>query len=352
MLSRRENYLRTARLEGGEYIPCGVGLSHAMRAQCGAELEEVMARHEWLFPGFEPGRPDFDNYQFPVEERVGELVDPWGCTWRMAYDGVIGTVVEHPLADWSALEKYRPAPVEPQNAQRITGDWQSLAEDFAARAARGELTSGGLYHGFLFMRLTYLRGFDNFLCDLVEQPPELLELIDMVKAHCAEIVRRFLQMDLDVLGCGEDLGAQNASIISTEMFRQFFTPVYRELFAPAKDAGKLVYLHSDGHVLELMDEFADAGIDIINPQDLVNGIDNLAAEAKGRFCIDLDIDRQSVVPFGSPGDIEDLVAEAVRKLGGPAGGLMLKAGVYPPTPPENVDALCSAMKKVRTYYWE
>jgi len=136
------------------------------------------------------------------------------------------------------------------------------------------------------------------------------------------------------------------------MFGRLVTPVYRELFAPARAAGKLVYLHSDGHVLELMDEFAVAGVDIINPQDLVNGIDNLAREAKGRFCIDLDVDRQSVVPFGSVRDIHDLIEEEVRKLGSPAGGLMLKVGVYPPTPMENVEALCSAFEQYRTFYWD
>ncbi len=44
--------------------------------------------------------------------------------------------------------------------------------------------------------------------------------------------------------------------------------------------------------MELVDEFIVAGVSIVNPQDLCNGIDNLAREVKGRVCIDLDIDRQ------------------------------------------------------------
>ncbi|HUT74906.1 MAG TPA: hypothetical protein VM221_08775 [Armatimonadota bacterium] len=46
-----------------------------------------------------------------------------------------------------------------------------------------------------------------------------------------------------------------------------------------------------------------------------------------------------------------LVAK-VRKLGSPAGGLGLLVGMYPPTPPENVDPLCDAMEEFRTYWWE
>jgi hypothetical protein len=104
--------------------------------------------------------------------------------------------------------------------------------------------------------------------------------------------------------------------------------------------------------MDIMDELLVAGVDIINPQDLCNGIDNLAREVKGRACIRLDIDRQSVVPFGTRSEIRGLIEEEVRKLGSPQGGLEMIAGIYPPTPAENVDALCSAMEEFRTYWWD
>jgi hypothetical protein len=104
--------------------------------------------------------------------------------------------------------------------------------------------------------------------------------------------------------------------------------------------------------MELIDLLIEAGVTIINPQDLCNGIDNLAREVKGRVCISLDVDRQKIVPFGTRREIRELVREEVMKLGSPRGGLMLVAGIYPPTPPENVDALCCAMEEFRTYWWD
>lgn len=82
----------------------------------------------------------------------------------------------------------------------------------------------------------------------------------------------------------------------------------------------------------------------------VNGIDNFAEQVKGRVCINLDVDRQRIVPFGSPSDVRDLIREEVMKLGSPAGGLEMIVGIYPPTPVENVDALCSALEEFRTYW--
>ncbi len=121
---------------------------------------------------------------------------------------------------------------------------------------------------------------------------------------------------------------------------------------PCREAKCLVNLHSDGYIMELVDDFIECGVNIINPQDLCNGIDNLARNVKGRMCISLDIDRQTIVPFGTRKEIRELIEEEVRKLGSPRGGLEMVAGIYPPTPPENIDALCQALKQFRTYWWD
>lgn len=81
---------------------------------------------------------------------------------------------------------------------------------------------------------------------------------------------------------------------------------------------------------------------ILNPQDLCSSIDELARHVKGRVRVALDTDRPRIVPFGTRQEIRELIREQVVKLGSPEGGLMLDAGIYPPTPAENVDALCEA----------
>ena len=148
------------------------------------------------------------------------------------------------------------------------------------------------------------------------------------------------------------LPGSNGPLIGPAMFRKWMTPAYERLIAPCRERGILVSLHSDGNIMPLMDEFQFAGVNIINPQDLCNGIDNLVSEVKGRACINLDIDRQTVVPFGTPEAIHDLIEEEVRKLGSLRGGLSMVCGIYPPTPPENVEAVCSALEEFRTYWFD
>jgi len=136
------------------------------------------------------------------------------------------------------------------------------------------------------------------------------------------------------------------------MFEKWIAPAYRTLIEPLQRAGVQVHNHSDGYVMDIIDQLLDVGMTICNIQDLVNGVDDIRDELKGRVCIDLDIDRQSVVPYGTPQEIDELIEYEVRTLGSERGGLMLTCGIYPPTPPENVEAVIAAMDKYERYWWE
>ncbi|HBQ63933.1 MAG TPA: hypothetical protein DD727_03230, partial [Clostridiales bacterium] len=148
----------------------------------------------------------------------------------------------------------------------------------------------------------------------------------------------------------EDLGSQTQPLISPDLFRRYIKPVYRELVAPAREKGILIHMHSDGYILDLLEDLMDVGMDVINMQDLVNGLDNIRRFAGTRIAVDLDIDRQSITVSGSPKDIDDHIREAVMKLGSPEGGLSMTWQVWPPTPVRNMAAVMEAMEKYSTYY--
>ena len=354
-LSNRDNYLRTASLSRGtpppEYIPIGVHISGASWDQLRGAVEDVLVRHPVFFPNFRKGQRDYSKRDFGPANRAGEhFTDAWGCVWYDAIDGIEGQVVGHPLDDRAKLATWQP-PDPLKTADRGPADWEGTRRNVAAAKERGDLTSGGLAHGFLFMRLSYLRGFENLMLDFATGEPWLRELIRLVNVHNKAIIEQWLNLGVDVIGFPEDLGAQTASVISPKAFGEWLAPAYKELMAPCRAAGAHVHMHSDGHTLSLADQLIECGVTIFNPQDLVNGIDNLARELKGRVCIDLDVDRQRIVPFGTRREIRALIEEEVRTLGSPQGGLTMIVGIYPPTPPENVDALLDAFEEFRTFWW-
>ena len=139
-------------------------------------------------------------------------------------------------------------------------------------------------------------------------------------------------------------------MLSPELFRKYIKPSYEKIIQPAKDAGCIIHMHSDGDIRLLMDDILDCGVDIINLQDLVNGIDWIAEKLAGKVCIDLDVDRQDIMMNGTPAQVDSLILEEIEKLGSKEGGLMLCQGVYPAISLENIEAAMDAMEKYAGYY--
>jgi uroporphyrinogen decarboxylase len=336
--TNRENYIRNASLQGHAWIPQTVSFSSAYWHEQREALEEIVLRHPMLFPDARRGEIDYDH---GIRDHQYHKVDAWDCEWIYPIPGLDGQVIGHPLADWDNLQTWQ-APEPAVSDERLA----ALAET----RAKGELATLSLEHGFLFMRSFYLRGFDNMMLDVATQDPRLTKLIDIIAGYWERYVKPFVRAGLDLLVAGDDLGTQTASILGPKHFRQLLLPAYRRVFVPARMFGAHVYLHHDGYVMDIIDDVILSGVSIVNPQDLVNGIDNIARAIKGRVCIEIDIDRQSVMPYGSPQDVRDLIKEEVVKLGSPQGGLSMICGVYPPTPLANVEALCSALEEYRTYW--
>jgi uroporphyrinogen decarboxylase len=316
-----------------------------------SELEEVVLKHPATFRGYKKGDVDYNNMSFSYTVPDDNFVnDVWGCKWHYPLRYMDGAVVGHPLEDISKLDSFIPpySPVPELNDEQ----WEQEIKKVKEAKARGEIVSGGTEHGFLFLRHTYLRGFDNAMLDYADEDSHdnLRRIYDMIVEYNMKLVNFHIKRGSDYMEFAEDLGTQTGTIISPEMFRKWIKPAYATLMQPCKKAGIFIGQHSDGKTLDILVDQIEAGVDVVNPQDLCNGIDELARHIKGKACIRLDIDRQSILPYGTPKDVDDLIHEEMEKLGSPKGGLMFLCGLYPPTPVKNVEALANALEKYSTMW--
>ena len=143
---------------------------------------------------------------------------------------------------------------------------------------------------------------------------------------------------------------QIGPMLSPAQFRTYIKPSYQRLMQPARDAGIPIHMHSDGDIRSLVDDIVDSGVEVVNLQDLVNGIDWIAERFRGKTCVELDIDRQKITPYGTPADIDALIREEVSKIATREGGLCMIYGLYPGIPLENVKAVMDAMEKYAFYF--
>ena len=180
-MTERENLLRAVRFERPDHIPMAFHINGACWQQYPQDaLQELMAAHPLLFPGFTPSAEKIVPRFAPYQRAAEPYTDDWGCTWKTSMDGITGTVVVHPLADWSVLDSYVPPDPEVRTG-RGPRDWSREAETMARAREEGRLLQRGLHHGHTFLHLCDLRGYENLLVDMATGEPRLQRLIGMVE---------------------------------------------------------------------------------------------------------------------------------------------------------------------------
>ncbi len=316
----RENRIKAIKREHPSRIPIGAYILPCAWMKHREALDDIVSRHPLIF-GEADGERDYDAVTGTYV--AGEHVDVWGCVWSNVKTGQEAIVTGHPVP---------------------------TREDVHALEVPAE--DAGIPHGFMYLRLGDIRGFEELMVDFAEEPPELQMLIDKVLAYNLRQVKLKLEKvpaPERIMWFGDDLGMQNSLPMSPEKWRRYLKPCFSQIYAPIKAAGHYVYMHTDGHILEIIPDLADCGVDVVNAQVGANGMENLAGVCKGKVCLDLDLDRQQL-PFWSPDEIDAHVKAAVEILGSPEGGLWLKAEIGDDVPLENVEAVCAALETYSTYY--
>ena len=350
-MSEKENYLRTIEMREPDWIPCRIVFPAATWHKYREKLEELVLHHPLIFPDSKKGTIDCDD--FGLQRKGKPVLDEWGCMWNFIVDGLDGQVVGHPLENWKVFDTFKvPDPEANKDGLYCSypSNWREIRTHLEKARKEGQITFGSVPHGFMFQRLYYLRGFKNLMMDFATENPRLQDLTNMVLDYNMKMIEKWLEIGVDVMVFGDDLGMQDRSFVSPKAFLKYLYPAYREVFDLVHRYGTYAYLHSDGHILEIAEHLITAGVDIINPQVRANGIEGIKNAFKGKKCVDLDVDRQFVLPFGSKQEIRDHIKEVVLQLGSKQGGLWILAGCYPDVPLANIEALCQAMEDYGCYY--
>ena len=342
-MTPRENMLRVIRYEHPDYIPVTFCVNDSVFSHYDPHAVEELLESHPLIAGKKKMRWDLVPQAGQPVDEDHVYYDEFGVEWKGSIDGIRGVIQKHPLEDFTKIADYR-FPAVPRF------DLAATAARVEADKRRGVFTVAGLPHGHTFLRLTDLCGYENVLMGLTDEDEALLSLVSRLEEYNAAFTDFYARCGYDMISYPEDLGMQFGPMISPDLFRRFIQPSYRRLMRPARDAGAIIHMHSDGDIRTLADDLIDGGVDILNIQDLVNGIDWIRGKFFGRYALELDIDRQKVTVFGTPDEVKALVREEVTKLSSPAGGLMLIYGWYAGTPLANVRALMDALEQYM-YYW-
>ncbi len=146
--------------------------------------------------------------------------------------------------------------------------------------------------------------------DLAEQPAEFFQLLDQIHQFYMKELELWAKTDVDALNIMDDWGAQRALLISPRQWRKIFKPLYKDYIDLAHRHGKYLFMHSDGYTRDILPDLVELGLDAINTQIFTMDIEELGQAFAGKITFWGEIDRQHLLSFASPGDID----RAVRRV--------------------------------------
>lgn len=204
-------------------IPVRLGVLPRAWIKYREELDAIARRHPLLFGDPSAAARNYDQ----VDGRYvqGEHVDCWGCVWSNIAHGRDAIVTGHPVPTRADVHKLK-VPVE----------------------------DPGFPHGFMYLRLGDLRGFEEIMVDFAEEPPELQMLLDIVLEHNLRQGKILLGTlkEPQLVYFGDDLGMQTGLAMGAEKWRKYIKPCFKAIYEPFKKAGHYVYMHTDGCIHEII----------------------------------------------------------------------------------------------------
>ncbi|MCJ7775833.1 MAG: hypothetical protein MUP08_05550 [Desulfobulbaceae bacterium] len=271
--------------------------------------------------------------------------DEWGISWSIQpYETPFGIghyteISSHPLADEAAMKSYQPP--DPNRPELYTAS-QEMIEAF-----KEDYWIVGVTVTTIFETAWALRGLEQLMIDLAINPYLANHILDIPHHYHLTAAKKLVEMGVDMIWTGDDIGAQNKMMISPKMWRTYFKPRMANFISELKAINpkvKVAY-HTDGNVELVIPELIEIGIDVLNPIQPGSMDPALIKEQYGdQLCFWGSIDEQNTLPFCSPEEVQAEVLQRLKTIG-KSGGLILAPThhVQLDTPLENFWAMVNTI---------
>jgi len=294
----------------------------------------------------------------PVQDEHGDLLvldDEGRVDYRMPAGGLYFDQMYHLLAKATTvaeIEAFELPGVSEEELAWLRSEAQRLYET-TDKAIMGHF-GGNILEG-----AQGLRGWEQFMVDMVLEPDLAHALAQKLADHYVAILPRYLDAVGDyiqIIQMGDDLGTQQGPQISPDMYRRFIKPRHRQVYefvkTYSKGAGKqgagkpcpYIFLHTCGSIYKLIPDLIEAGVDILNPVQ-ISAADMEPARLKRQFGRDVSFwgggaDTQHVLPTATPEQVREHVRQLIE-IFAPGGGYVFCQvhNIQANVPPENVVAM-------------
>ncbi len=274
-----------------------------------------------------------------------DLTDEFGVRWSMPDDApYYMDITLHPLANASLgdLKDYPwPKGDDPGRFAGLRQRALTLKKETPYAVVSG-------ISGVVYEICWYMRGLEQWLCDLLHQPEFCEATLDQTLKFWMDWFRAFLDEVgdvVDVIMIGDDLAGQNGPLFNPAIYRRIVKPRHKQLVQYIRSRTKAkIWYHTCGACMDFIPEIIDNGAHILNPVQ-ISARNMVPAELKRRFGSKIvfwggGVDTQQILPRGTPDDVRANVRSNLQAFM-PGGGYVFNNvhNIQGEVPPENIVAL-------------
>jgi len=243
---------------------------------------------------------------------LGQYIDEWGSVFTNIQRGAIGEVhtpMIREIAEWRSVKPpYEILPLDRGTARDCVNRFCAETDKFTKAPCCPRP----------WERFQFLRGTENAMLDILAPEEGAADLLRLIHEFYLKELEFWVTTDVDAVMFMDDWGAQTQLLISPPLWRELFKPLYKDYCDLAHAHGKFAMMHSDGHIVSILEDLVDVGVDALNSQLFCMDMEELSRRGKGKIAFWGEIDRQHILPAGP-----EKGRAAVRKV---AEHLYMKAG--------------------------
>jgi uroporphyrinogen decarboxylase len=283
--------------------------------------------------------------------------DEWGVGWRMPKEeGHYYDMYKSPFDtdDWRERLKTYTWP-DPAALWRFAG----LRERALEAHKKNKISVVNSISPALSFHYAFLRGYERFFMDFVAEPGTVEYFLDKltdIKIAYWDCVLSEVGEHLDIANEADDVAGQRGLFFSPDIYRRIVKPRQKKIFSfiKKKTPRVKILMHSCGCVREVISDFIEIGVEILNPVQIsARNMDPF--ELKREFGKDITfwgggIDTQNVLSKGTKQEVIDDVRRNIEALA-PGGGFVFTPvhNIQSEVPPENYITMWETLMRYGYY---
>jgi uroporphyrinogen decarboxylase len=205
------------------------------------------------------------------------------------------------------------------------------------------------YAGSVYEWSWWLRGMEQFMVDLLEEPGLARAIVEKVAGFTAVLALETARAGIDVLAFYDDAGSQWGMQVSPDVWRSIVKPAWKMVLDTVRRQFPcaIFFLHSCGNIEAIVSDVVELGFHILHPiQPECMDPAKLKKEWGARIVPCATLGAQRTLSLSSAEEVRRETARLMDTLGADRRCIVCPSNrIQPETPWENVLAFASAARR-------